>query len=89
MSIKIFSIEPSEKTKIFNVLIAVDTQRYEWTIKVETTRIDHQDVKVVSPENSRDYWKILDPMVGSKVCKLVARVASGEEINFPVDINDL
>jgi hypothetical protein len=88
MKVEVLSITTTDN-KVFNVLVRLDTDEYQFMITVEIDRILNQDLQVI--QGDEDFLNLFqfNRKVTEHLYKLVSKIYTSQIIRFPVVIEDL
>jgi formyltetrahydrofolate synthetase len=89
MNVEVLSIEPAKDKGIFNVVVSVENERHQFTMKGETEIIANKELHAISGD--KDFCELFkfNQHLAQKMYKLIAKVYNNEAVELPVLIGEL
>lgn len=88
MKVQILTIKPTQISKIFDVIVLIGNQEYQFPITVEIDTIADREIQIINGNNIFSETFRFNQGIASNICKLVAKFYNSQSFELPLEIGE-
>ncbi len=88
MKVQVLNIKPSDRQRIFNVIVLIGTTKHQFPITIEIDTIANQEIQIINGDENFSETFRFNQGIATDICKLVAQIYNHKSVELPLEIGE-